>query len=103
MLSIYMYITRDRVTHYVITYSAANFMYISDTEILVLSLQFTFWQRTQARAEEILKSFKELMMKACTFIEAQIQRNMKEGNGFAVGNRVSLFRSFKTINPDYAI
>lgn len=45
--------------------------------------------RTQARAEEILKSFKDLMMKACTFIEAQIQRNMKEGNGFAVGNRLT--------------
>lgn len=58
--------------------------------------------RTQARAEEILKSFKELMMKACTFIEAQIQRNMKEGNGFAVGNRltfadVMIFEAFENI------
>lgn len=100
-----MYITCDRVTHYVITYLAAQFTcrYISDTEILVLSFTVYILQRTQARAEEILKSFKELMMKACTFIEAQIQRNMKEGNGFAVGNRVSLFRSFKTINSDFAI
>lgn len=58
--------------------------------------------RTQARAEEILKSFKDLMMKACTFIEAQIQRNMKEGNGFAVGNRLTfadimIFEAFENI------
>lgn len=45
MVSIYMYITCDRVTHYVITYSAANFMYISDTEILVLS--FTVYILTE--------------------------------------------------------
>lgn len=48
-----------------------------------------FLKRTQEKAMEIMKSFKELMMKACTFIEAQIQKNMKQGNGFAVGNRVS--------------
>uniref|UniRef100_K1QFU2 glutathione transferase n=1 Tax=Magallana gigas TaxID=29159 RepID=K1QFU2_MAGGI len=58
--------------------------------------------RTEARAEEILKSFKDLMMKACTFIEAQIQRNMKEGNGFAVGNRLTfadimIFEAFENI------
>lgn len=58
--------------------------------------------RTQARAEEILKSFKDLMTKACTFIEAQIQRNMKEGNGFAVGNRLTfadimIFEAFENI------
>lgn len=90
------------MTDYVSTYLAANCMYI-DTDVLELSLTVYILQRTQARAEEILKSFKDLMMKACTFIEAQIQRNMKEGNGFAVGNRVSLLRSSKTINPDYAI
>lgn len=90
------------MTDYVSTYLAANCTYI-DTDVLVLSFTVYILQRTQARAEEILKSFKDLMMKACTFIEAQIQRNMKEGNGFAVGNRVSLLRSSKTINPDYAI
>ncbi|XP_022345613.2 glutathione S-transferase-like [Crassostrea virginica] len=58
--------------------------------------------RTHEKAQEILKSFQELMMKACTFIEAQIQINMKEGNGFAVGNRLTIadimiFEAFESI------
>ncbi|XP_048767149.1 glutathione S-transferase-like isoform X3 [Ostrea edulis] len=58
--------------------------------------------RTQEKAMEIMKSFKELMMKACTFIEAQIQKNMKQGNGFAVGNRLTvadimIFEAFENI------
>ncbi|XP_061198288.1 glutathione S-transferase-like [Saccostrea echinata] len=58
--------------------------------------------RKQEWARQILKSFQELMVKACTFIEAQIQKNMKEGKGFAVGNRLTfadimIFEAFENI------
>ncbi|XP_062590425.1 glutathione S-transferase-like [Saccostrea cucullata] len=58
--------------------------------------------RKQEWARQVMKSFQEFMVKACTFIESQIQKNMKEGKGFAVGNRLTLadimiFEAFENI------